>query len=68
MRSVAAARASFGLRSCEITPNEQLPEFGLSLEDFERMARTPVDPMRPIGNIPGDSRTFVPDTRFDYVR
>jgi hypothetical protein len=42
-RQVAAARASFDRG--EGIPHEQvLAEFGLSLEDFERMARTPLDP------------------------
>lgn len=42
-RQIAAARAS--LDRGEGIPHEQvLAEFGLSLEDFERMGRTPLDP------------------------
>ncbi len=42
-REIAAARAS--LDRGEGIPHEQvLAEFGLSLEDFERMGRTPLDP------------------------
>jgi hypothetical protein len=42
-REIAAARAS--LDRGEGIPNEQvLAEFGLTLEDFERMGRTPLDP------------------------
>ncbi len=40
---IAEARASFGRG--EAIPNEDvLAEFGLSLEDFERMGRTPLEP------------------------
>ena len=42
-RQVAAARASFDRG--EGIPHEQvLAEFGLSLEDFQRLGRTPLDP------------------------
>ena len=42
-REIAAARAS--LDRGEGIPHEKvLAEFGLSLEDFERMGRTPLDP------------------------
>ncbi len=42
-REIAAARAS--LEGGEGIPHEEvLAEFGLSLEDFERMGRTPLDP------------------------
>ena len=42
-REVAAARAS--LDRGEGIPHEKvLAEFGLTLEDFERMGRTPLDP------------------------
>jgi hypothetical protein len=42
-REIAAARAS--LDRGEGVPHEQvLTEFGLTLEDFERMGRTPLDP------------------------
>lgn len=42
-RQIAAARASFDRG--EGIPHEQvLAEFGLSLEDFQRLARTPLDP------------------------
>jgi hypothetical protein len=42
-REIAAARAS--LDRGEGIPHEQvLAEFGLTLEDFERMGRTPLDP------------------------
>jgi hypothetical protein len=42
-REIAAARASFDRG--EIIPHEQmLAEFGLTLEDFERMGRTPLAP------------------------
>jgi hypothetical protein len=42
-REIAEARASFGRG--EVIPNEEvLAEFGLSLEDFERMGRTPLEP------------------------
>jgi hypothetical protein len=42
-REIAEARASFGRG--EVIPNEEvLAEFGLSLEDFERMGPTPLEP------------------------
>jgi hypothetical protein len=42
-REIAAARAS--LDRGEGIPHEKvLAEFGLTLEDFERMGRTPLDP------------------------
>ncbi|HKI10505.1 MAG TPA: hypothetical protein VKA02_00220 [Candidatus Acidoferrum sp.] len=42
-REIAAARAS--LDRGEGIPHKQvLAEFGLTLEDFERMGRTPLDP------------------------
>ena len=45
-REIAAARAS--LDRGEGIPHEQvLAEFGLTLEDFERMGRTPLDPHEP---------------------
>lgn len=40
---IAAARASLD-RGEGIPHEEVLAEFGLSLEDFERMGRTPLDP------------------------
>ena len=44
-REIAAARAA--LSRGEGTPHEQvLAEFGLSIEDFERMGRTPIDPRK----------------------
>ena len=44
-REIAAARASFDRG--EGIPHEQvLAEFGLTLEDFERMGRTPLDPQK----------------------
>jgi hypothetical protein len=46
IRSVGAARASFDCG--EIIPHEQvLAELGLSMEDSERMSRTPLDPREP---------------------
>ena len=42
-REIAAARAS--LDRGEGIPNEEvLAEYGLTLEDFERMGRTPLEP------------------------
>jgi hypothetical protein len=41
-REIAAARASFD-RGEGISNEELLAEFGLTLEDFERMGRTPLD-------------------------
>lgn len=42
-REIAASRASFA-RGESIPHEEVLAEFGLSLEDFERMGRTPLEP------------------------
>lgn len=43
VRDIAAARASFDRG--EGIPNEKvLSEFGLTVEDFERMGRTPLEP------------------------
>jgi hypothetical protein len=42
-REIAAARASLD-RGEGIPHEEVLAEFGLSLEDFARMGRTPLDP------------------------
>lgn len=42
-REIAASRASFA-RGESISHEEVLAEFGLSLEDFERMGRTPLEP------------------------
>jgi len=42
-REIAAARASFA-RGEGIPHEGVLREFGLSLEDFERMGRTPLEP------------------------
>src|SRR5271157_3851207 len=42
-REIAAARASLD-RGEGIPHEEVLAEFGLTLEDFERMGRTPADP------------------------
>lgn len=42
-REIAAARASLD-RGEGIPHKEVLAEFGLSLEDFARMGRTPLDP------------------------
>ena len=44
-REIAAVRASFDRG--EGIPHEQvLAEFGLTLEDFERIGRTPADPQK----------------------
>jgi len=43
VRDIAAARAAFDRG--EGIPNEEvLAEFGLTVEDFERMGRTPLEP------------------------
>ncbi len=43
--NLSVAAAKIWLKSNQPIPNENvLPEFGLSKEDFERMARTPIDP------------------------
>jgi len=42
-REIAAARASLD-RGEGIPHEKMLAEFGLTLEDFERMGRTPLDP------------------------
>ena len=42
LRDIAAARAAFD-RGEDIPNEEVLPEFGLTVEDFEHMGRTPLE-------------------------
>jgi hypothetical protein len=46
VREIAAARASLA-RGEGVSNDEVLAEFGLNAEDFERMGRTPLEPLAP---------------------
>jgi hypothetical protein len=45
-REIAAARASLA-RGEGVSHDEVLAEFGLTAEDFDRMGRTPLEPLAP---------------------
>jgi hypothetical protein len=45
-REIAAARASLA-RGEGVSNDEVLAEFGLTAEDFDRMGRTPLEPLAP---------------------